>query len=64
MIDGHERPSTGKPAERQRLRLAAAIHWAVGEDGETRRHWAYALALYAELGTPDTERIRSRLAGR
>jgi DNA-binding SARP family transcriptional activator/tetratricopeptide (TPR) repeat protein len=35
---------------------------AAGEHGEARAHWEQALAIYAELGAPEVEEIRARLA--
>jgi tetratricopeptide (TPR) repeat protein/transcriptional regulator with XRE-family HTH domain len=43
--------------------LAAACH-AAGEQRKAGQHWKAALALYAELGAPEAEKVRARLAGR
>jgi tetratricopeptide (TPR) repeat protein len=40
---------------------AALSHRAMGDPRQARRHWQLALALYAELGSPETESIRARL---
>jgi DNA-binding SARP family transcriptional activator/Flp pilus assembly protein TadD len=36
---------------------------AQGDHGEARRHWQEALAVYAELGLPEAERVSAMLAG-
>lgn len=33
-----------------------------GDRDQARRHWQDALALFTELGVPEAERIRARLA--
>jgi DNA-binding SARP family transcriptional activator/Flp pilus assembly protein TadD len=54
---------TGERYEQARAHdgLASACH-AAGDHSQARRHWQQALALYAGLGAPQVERIRSRLA--
>lgn len=42
--------------------LGAALH-ATGDVTLARHHWLRALDLYSELGAPDSEGIRVRLAG-
>jgi tetratricopeptide (TPR) repeat protein/transcriptional regulator with XRE-family HTH domain len=43
--------------------LAAACH-AAGEQRKAGHHWKTALALYTELGAPEADQVRARLAGR
>lgn len=35
---------------------------ATGDPGQARRHWQEALTLYGELGAPETDEVRARLA--
>jgi tetratricopeptide (TPR) repeat protein/DNA-binding XRE family transcriptional regulator len=39
----------------------ARAHHAVGRSGQARSHWRKALTLYADLGTPEADQVRSRL---
>jgi tetratricopeptide (TPR) repeat protein len=41
--------------------IAHAQH-DVGQTAPARRHWANALAIFTELGVPEAERVRIRLA--
>jgi tetratricopeptide (TPR) repeat protein/transcriptional regulator with XRE-family HTH domain len=43
--------------------LGQAAH-ALGNRAQARWHWRKALALHAEMGTPEADEIRARLAGR
>ncbi|WP_199896444.1 AfsR/SARP family transcriptional regulator [Streptomyces niger] len=40
----------------------AALHHATGDLHRARRHWEYALSLYAGLGVPAADTVRAQLA--
>ena len=40
----------------------AESHHCAGEDEQARQHWQQALASYADLGAPEADEIRARLA--
>ena len=39
----------------------ATAHQASGVPAKARHHWQQALALYIDLGAPETQRIRAHL---
>jgi tetratricopeptide (TPR) repeat protein len=42
----------------------AESHHRAGRDEQARHHWQQALDLYAQLGAPEADQVRSRLSGR
>jgi tetratricopeptide (TPR) repeat protein len=40
----------------------AESHHSAGEDAQARHHWQEALTLYTQLGAPESEQVRARLA--
>jgi tetratricopeptide (TPR) repeat protein len=54
---------TGDKFEQARAHVSLArAHHAAAEPDEAFGHWQRALALYGDLGTPEAEQIRDRLA--
>jgi hypothetical protein len=39
----------------------ASTHQAIGDHDQARHHWQHALAIYTDLGVPETEQVRTEL---
>jgi DNA-binding SARP family transcriptional activator/tetratricopeptide (TPR) repeat protein len=77
-LDASGQPAAARAGLADALRLAAETgnthqqasvhrdladnHHAAGEDEEARRHWEQALDLFTELGAPEADVVRARLA--
>jgi tetratricopeptide (TPR) repeat protein len=60
------RIATGIGARDQQARAHTGLgyaHQSLGDRDRARAHYEYALTLYAELGSPEADRVRIRLAG-
>ncbi len=52
------------PAEQARAHAGLAASEADGGSGHASRHWRKALDLYAKIGAPEADQIRTRLSAR
>jgi hypothetical protein len=54
---------TGNRFEQARAHDGLGVaHLALDDAGQAREHWLDALAIYDELGVPETATVRARLA--